>query len=124
MIKNNNKIYKRQRAQPNEMQLECQRWSQQLAAAEAAVREVGLECIESSVQAVAIFCELSLPSTLCCGACFVVGLRRATDTKLYFLHSRVQAPAGSQNLHTPVNIEDVFHIHSNMMAASSVWLKN
>lgn len=46
MIKNNNKIYKRQRAQPNEMQLECQRWSQQLAAAEAAVREVGLECIE------------------------------------------------------------------------------
>lgn len=44
MIKNNNKIYKRRRAQPNEMQLECQWWSQQLAAAEAAVREVGLEC--------------------------------------------------------------------------------
>lgn len=111
MIKNNNKIYKRQRAQPNEMQLECQRWSQQLAAAEAAVREVGLECIERYRGIESPPCKQSQYSAnyLCHRRCV------AEVALLLVSGERVQAPAGSQNLHTPVNIEDVFHIHSNMM---------
>lgn len=122
MIKNNNKIYKRQRAQPNEMQLECQRWSQQLAAAEAAVREVGLECIERYRGIESPPCKQSQYSAnyLCHRRCvaevaLLLVSGEQSKAKLYFLHTRVQAPAGSQNLHTPVNIEDVFHIHSNMM---------